>query len=190
MRTNSQPASIMRMLWATVPGTSMVSVVVIDCTRMGLSPQGPTCQCALHAMRALVIERVGAVSFVCHREGCDVKITAGKGGCCERNACTFENMPSASSQSPSTAPVLVVGGVTYGDRSRIVRLLTKEDGLVPLWVANATKHKALWHPMALLEMVDPNEARVEGCDGRECVVPLRKWPSKGADVLRSGIFHR
>ena len=63
-------------------------------------------------------------------------------------------MPSASPQSPSTAPVLVVGGVTYGDRSRIVRLLTKEDGLVPLWVANATKHKALWHPMALLEMVD------------------------------------
>ena len=38
MRTNSQPASIIRMLWATVPGTSMVSVVVMDCTRMGLSP--------------------------------------------------------------------------------------------------------------------------------------------------------
>ena len=38
MRTNSHPASIIRMLWATVAGTSSVSVVVMDCTRMGLFP--------------------------------------------------------------------------------------------------------------------------------------------------------
>jgi hypothetical protein len=37
MRTSSQPASIMRMLWATVAAVSIVSVVVMLCTRMGLS---------------------------------------------------------------------------------------------------------------------------------------------------------
>ena len=63
-------------------------------------------------------------------------------------------MLASSPQTSSNAPVLVVGGVPYGDRSRIVRLLTQEEGLVPLWVANASKHKALWHPMAMLEMVD------------------------------------
>jgi hypothetical protein len=36
MRTSSQPASIMRMLWATVAAVSIVSVVVMLCTRMGL----------------------------------------------------------------------------------------------------------------------------------------------------------
>ena len=63
-------------------------------------------------------------------------------------------MPQSSAPNPSSPPALVVGGVAYGDRSRIVRLLTQEHGLVPLWVANASKHKALWHPMAMLEVVD------------------------------------
>ena len=36
MRTSSQPASIMRMLCATVAAVSIVSVVVMLCTRMGL----------------------------------------------------------------------------------------------------------------------------------------------------------
>ena len=63
-------------------------------------------------------------------------------------------MPQPSAPNPSSPPALVVGGVAYGDRSRIVRLLTQEHGLVPLWVANAAKHKALWHPMAVLEVVD------------------------------------
>jgi hypothetical protein len=41
MRTSSQPASIMRMLWATVASVSIVSVVVMLCTRMGLLPPMP-----------------------------------------------------------------------------------------------------------------------------------------------------
>ena len=41
MRTSSQPASIMRMLWATVAAVSIVSVVVMLCTRMGLVPPMP-----------------------------------------------------------------------------------------------------------------------------------------------------
>ena len=35
IRTNSQPASIIRILCATVAAVSIVSVVVIDCTRIG-----------------------------------------------------------------------------------------------------------------------------------------------------------
>jgi hypothetical protein len=35
MRTISQPASISRIVWASVPSTSWVRVVVIDCTRIG-----------------------------------------------------------------------------------------------------------------------------------------------------------
>lgn len=63
-------------------------------------------------------------------------------------------MPPESASLTATAPAIVVGGVAYGDRSRVVRLLTESHGLVPLWVANATKHKALWHPLAVLEVVD------------------------------------
>ena len=37
MRTSSQPASIMRMLCATVAAVSIVSVVVMLCTRIGWS---------------------------------------------------------------------------------------------------------------------------------------------------------
>ena len=41
MRTSSQPASIMRMLWATVAAVSSVSVVVMLCSLIGLSPPMP-----------------------------------------------------------------------------------------------------------------------------------------------------
>src|SRR6478609_4143349 len=37
----SQPASIIRMDCSTVPSVSMVSVVVIDCSLIGLSPPQP-----------------------------------------------------------------------------------------------------------------------------------------------------
>ena len=62
-------------------------------------------------------------------------------------------MPETPAFPSSNAPAIVVGGVAYGDSSRVVRLLTQTHGLVPLWVANAAKQKALWHPMALLEVV-------------------------------------
>lgn len=63
-------------------------------------------------------------------------------------------MPKPPSTSSFHAPAVVVGGVAYGDRSRIVRVLTADHGLVPLWVANASKDKALWHPLATLELAD------------------------------------
>ena len=42
MRTISHPAATRRSLWATVAAVSMVSVVVMDCTRMGCWPPTPT----------------------------------------------------------------------------------------------------------------------------------------------------
>jgi hypothetical protein len=42
MRTISQPARTRRSVWATVASVSMVSVVVMDWTRMGLAPPTPT----------------------------------------------------------------------------------------------------------------------------------------------------
>lgn len=63
-------------------------------------------------------------------------------------------MPKPPATSSFNAPAVVVGGVAYGDRSRIVRVLTSDHGLVPLWVANASKDKALWHPLATLELAD------------------------------------
>ena len=63
-------------------------------------------------------------------------------------------MQKTSAQTHNLPPAVVVGGVAYGDRSRIVRLLTEAHGVVPLWVPNASKSKALWHPMAMVEVVD------------------------------------
>ncbi|MDA0946110.1 MAG: DNA repair protein RecO C-terminal domain-containing protein [Bacteroidetes bacterium] len=57
---------------------------------------------------------------------------------------------------------VVLGGVAYGDRSRIVKVLTQAEGLVPLWVANARQHKALWHPMAAIELAGLRPGRGQG----------------------------
>ena len=57
---------------------------------------------------------------------------------------------------------LVIGGVAYGDRSRIVKLLTRDKGLVALWVANARNSKALWHPMAMLQASDLTRKNNQG----------------------------
>ena len=77
-------------------------------------------------------------------------------------------MPTPASQTHNLPPAIVVGGVAYGDRSRIVRLLTEAHGVVPLWVPNASKSKALWHPMAMVEVVDLRQPKSGGLwSGRE-----------------------
>lgn len=77
-------------------------------------------------------------------------------------------MPKTVSQAQTLPPAIVVGGVAYGDRSRIVRLLTESHGVVPLWVPNASKSKALWHPMALVEVADLRQPKSGGLwSGRE-----------------------
>ena len=78
-------------------------------------------------------------------------------------------MPETPASPSSNATAIVVGGVAYGDRSRVVRLLTQAHGLVPLWVANANSQKALWHPMALLEVLDLRPGKGGGLwTAREC----------------------
>lgn len=71
-------------------------------------------------------------------------------------------MPKPMPQPQTLPPAIVVGGVAYGDRSRIVRLLTATHGVVPLWVPNASKSKALWHPMAIVEVVDLRQPKGGG----------------------------
>ena len=77
-------------------------------------------------------------------------------------------MQKTSAQTHNLPPAVVVGGVAYGDRSRIVRLLTEAHGVVPLWVPNASKSKALWHPMAIVEVTDLRQPKSGGLwSGRE-----------------------
>ncbi|MEE2918964.1 MAG: DNA repair protein RecO C-terminal domain-containing protein [Bacteroidota bacterium] len=71
-------------------------------------------------------------------------------------------MQRTASQPSFNPPAIVIGGVAYGDRSRIVRLLTEAHGVVPLWVPNASKSKALWHPMAVVEIVDLRQGKSGG----------------------------
>ena len=71
-------------------------------------------------------------------------------------------MPKPHPAPSPNPPAFVVGGVAYGDRSRIVRVLTAEHGMVALWVANAAKEKALWHPMASLELADLRPGKGNG----------------------------
>lgn len=67
-----------------------------------------------------------------------------------------------SHSSHTALPGVVLGGVAYGDRSRIVKVLTQTEGLVPLWVVNARQHKALWHPMAAVELAGLRPGRGQG----------------------------
>ena len=70
---------------------------------------------------------------------------------------------SESVHSTSTiADAVIVGGVAYGERSRVVRALTRDHGMIPLWVPNATKDKGLWHPMAHVELAGLRQGKGNG----------------------------
>ena len=71
-------------------------------------------------------------------------------------------MSTPNESVSQTSAALVIGGVAYGDRSRVVRLLTRDHGLVPLWVLNASKNKGLWHPMAMVEAADLHLSKGRG----------------------------
>ena len=57
---------------------------------------------------------------------------------------------------------IVVGGIPYGDRSRVVKVLTDEAGLVPVWVANARTQSGLWHPLAMVELSGVKPGKGQG----------------------------
>lgn len=95
-------------------------------------------------------------------------------------------MSSAQTSDATDLHAVVVGGVAFGDRSRVVRLLTGAHGCIPLWVPNASKQKALWHPMASLEVSDLKPKKGQGLwNARECrradkQLQLRRDPSRSA----------
>ena len=98
----------------------------------------------------------------------------------------LNGMSHTSLSMESEAHAVVVGGVAYGDRSRIVRLLTRAHGCIPLWVANAGKQKALWHPMAHLEISDLKPGKGQGLwMAKECrraapQLTFRRSPERSA----------
>ena len=95
-------------------------------------------------------------------------------------------MTSAETSDPTDLHAVVVGGVAFGDRSRVVRLLTGEHGSIPLWVPNASKQKALWHPMASLEVSDLRPRKGQGlwnageCRRADKQLQLRRDPARSA----------
>ena len=54
---------------------------------------------------------------------------------------------------PITLQAIVIGSVTYSDSSRVVKVLTKEIGIIPVWVRTGKKSKkAIWHPLSMVEL--------------------------------------
>ena len=50
---------------------------------------------------------------------------------------------------------IVIGSIPYSDSSRVVRVLTRDEGVIPVFVRISKKSGgALWHPLALLELND------------------------------------
>ncbi len=54
---------------------------------------------------------------------------------------------------PVTIQAVVIGSVTYSDSSRVVKVLTEENGVIPVWVRTGKKtKKAIWHPLSMVEL--------------------------------------
>ena len=50
---------------------------------------------------------------------------------------------------------IVIGSIPYSDSSRVVKVLTRDEGVIPVFVRISKKSGgALWHPLALLELND------------------------------------
>ena len=57
--------------------------------------------------------------------------------------------------NPMLAPSLkaiVIGAIPYSDSSKVVKVLTREHGILPVFVRVSKKTSALWHPLATLEL--------------------------------------
>ena len=61
--------------------------------------------------------------------------------------------------------VIVLSSKAHGDQTRVIRVLSRELGVVPLWVRLGTGKKrqaGLWHPGALLEVTGLKRKGSEG----------------------------
>jgi len=58
---------------------------------------------------------------------------------------------------------LVIGAIPYNESSRIVKLFTKDKGIVPLWVRTGKKiKKAIWHPLSAVELSGYKRKKKDG----------------------------
>ena len=48
--------------------------------------------------------------------------------------------------------VIVIGAIPYSDSSKVVKVLTREYGILPVFVRVSKKTSVLWHPLATLEL--------------------------------------
>lgn len=49
---------------------------------------------------------------------------------------------------------IVIGAIPYSDSSKVVKVLTREHGILPVFVRVGKKTSALWHPLATLELTE------------------------------------
>jgi len=57
----------------------------------------------------------------------------------------------------------VIGSVPYSDTSRVVRVLTEEKGMTPVWVRTGKKSpKAIWHPLSAVELASFRRKKQDG----------------------------
>ncbi|PCJ80365.1 MAG: DNA repair protein RecO [Bacteroidetes bacterium] len=58
---------------------------------------------------------------------------------------------------------LVIGAIPYNESSRIVKLFTKDKGMIPLWVRTGKKiKKAIWHPLSAVELSGYKRKKKDG----------------------------
>jgi len=63
----------------------------------------------------------------------------------------------------STIKAVVIGAIPYNETSRIVRVFTRDKGMIPLWVRTGKKAtKALWHPLSTVELSDFKRKKIDG----------------------------
>ena len=57
----------------------------------------------------------------------------------------------------------MIGSIPYNDTSRVVRVLSEGQGMIPLWVRTGKKSpKAIWHPLSAVELANFRRKKQDG----------------------------
>ena len=57
----------------------------------------------------------------------------------------------------------MIGSIPYNDTSRVVRVLSEDQGMIPLWVRTGKKSpKAIWHPLSAVELATFRRKKQDG----------------------------
>lgn len=57
----------------------------------------------------------------------------------------------------------MIGSIPYNDTSRVVRVLSENQGMIPLWVRTGKKSpKAIWHPLSAVELANFRRKKQDG----------------------------